>query len=166
MSGVRTALCVSLAVNLLLVGVVGGTALSNLRQDRAIAQKAIARAPNMRSLMDSVPPERAQEIRNDVVKAWREAREKRRTARAARIEVYRLAGAEPYDVDAVKAAFTRMRAADGEVARQFQDTIADAMAKLTPEERRDVLRNLARQRAGRDRRPLIDDVSPADPRRP
>ena len=42
MSGLRTALFVSLAVNLLLVGVVGGAALSNYRQDRATAQKAVA----------------------------------------------------------------------------------------------------------------------------
>jgi uncharacterized membrane protein len=166
MSGVRTALFVSLAVNLLLVGVVGGAALSNLRQDRATAQSAVARAPNMRSLLDSLPPERAQAIRSDVVKTWREARNERRAARAARVEVYRLAGAEPYDVAAVKAAFARMRAADGEVARRFQDVVADSMAKLTPEERREVLRNLARQRAGRDRRPLIDDVSPAERRLP
>lgn len=166
MSGLRTALFVSLAVNLLLVGVVGGAALSNYRQDRATAQKAVARAPNMRALMDSLPPERAQAIRSEVVNTWREARDERRAARLARMEVYRLAGEEPYDVAAVKAAFARMRAADGEVARQFQDVVADSMVKLTVEERREVLRNLARQRAGRDRRPLIDDVSPVEKRRP
>jgi uncharacterized membrane protein len=166
MSGVRTALFVSLAVNLLLVGVVGGAALSGFRQDRAVAEKAVARAPNMRALLDSLPPERAQAIRSDVVKTWREARDERRAARAARIELYRLAGAEPYDVAAVKAAFARMRAADGEVARQFQDVVADSMAKMTPVERREMLRSLARQRGGRDRRPLIEDTPPRDPAPP
>jgi uncharacterized membrane protein len=166
MSGLRTALFASLAVNLLLVGVVGGATISNLRQDKTTAQKAVARAPNMRALMDSLPPERAQAIRGDVVNTWRNARDERRAAREARIEVYRLAGEEPYDPAAVKGAFARMRVADGEVARQFQDVVADSMARLTADERREVLRNLARQRAGRDRRPLIDDVSPSDQTRP
>ena len=166
MSGVRTALFVSLAANLLLVGVVGGAALSNYRQERATAQKAVARAPNMRALMDSLPPERAQAIRSEVVNTWRQARDVRRAARQARMDVYRLAGTEPYDAAAVKAAFARVRVADGEVARHFQETVADSMSKLTPEERRTVLQNLARQRSGRDRRPLIDDVSPAERGRP
>jgi len=164
MSGLRTALLVSLAANLLLVGVVGGAALSNYRRESASAQEAVARAPNMRALMDALPPERAQSIRSDVVNTWRDAREQRRAARLARIELYRLVGAEPYDVAAVKAAFARMRAADGEVAHRFQDVVADSMAKLTPGERREVLRTLARQRAGRDLRPLIDDANPPDRR--
>jgi uncharacterized membrane protein len=166
MSGVRTALFASLAINLLLVGVVGGAAISNLRHDRIAAEKAVARAPNMRALMDSLPPERAQTIRSDVVKTWREAREERRAARAARIELYRIAGAEPYDAAAVKAAFARMRAADGEVTRQFHEVVADSMAKLTSEERREMLRTLARQRLNRDRRPRFEGPLPEDQKQP
>jgi uncharacterized membrane protein len=163
MSGMRTALFASLAANLLLVGVIGGAALSNLRHDRAEAQKAVARAPNVRAVMDTLPPERAQAIRGDVVKAWRAAGDERRAARAARVEVYRLAGAEPYDATAVKAAFARMRAADAEVTQQFHDVVADAMAKLTPEERRAVLASLARQRVNRERRPRLEDTPPQQP---
>lgn len=161
MNGVRTALFVSLAVNLLLVGVVGGAALSNLRHDRAAAQQQVERAPNVRALLDTLPPERAQAVRDTVVKTFREGRASRIAARQARMDVYRLAGADAYDVVAVKAAFARMRSADATVAAQFQDAVADAMAGMTVEERRAVLRELVQRRAGgQGRRPLLRDGPP------
>jgi len=167
MSGVRTALFVSLAANLLLVGVVGGAALSNLRHDRAAAQQAVAHAPNVRAILDALPPERAQTVREKLVKTFRDGRETRVAARQARMEAYRLAGVDAYDTAAVKAAFARMRAADAAVAAQFHDTVAEAMAGMTLEERRAVLRELAQRRAGgQGRRGMLRDGPAGEPPAP
>lgn len=154
MSSGRTALFVSLAVNLLLVGAMVGVGLSELRHQRERASLAVARAPNIRALMQSLPPERATEVRQKVIGAWRDARTQRRAARQARLDLVRIAGAETYDVAAAKAAFARMRAADASVAGRFQDVVADAMVSLTLEERRDLLRRLAARRADQGRRGL------------
>ena len=61
MSGGRTALFVSLAVNLLLLGAIAGVGLSELRHRDVRSAQAVARAPNMRVLMESLPPARAAE---------------------------------------------------------------------------------------------------------
>lgn len=147
MSGLRTALFVSVAVNILLVGVIGGAALSNLRHDRAAAQQAIARAQNIRAVLEAVPPERRAPIREKVVTALREGRPAREEAREARAEVYELTNRPAYDPAAVKSAYARMRAAEAKVAEQLQNTVADAMSDLNVEERRTLLRHLAERRA-------------------
>lgn len=153
MSGVRTALFVSLAANLLLAGVIGGAVLSNARHDRVAAQQAVMRSPNARAILQALPPDRAQGVREKVIAAFREGRAERQEARRARVEAFRVANADVYDPAAVKAAFARLRAADGKVAGRFQDTVADALAELSVEERRAVLRELARRRVA-GQRPL------------
>lgn len=163
MKGLRTALFVSVAANILLVGVIGGAALSNARHERTAVQNAVARAPNVRAVLEAVPPERRAEIRGEVIAAWREGRAARQDARRARVEVYEIANAETYDAAAVKAAFARVRAADAKVAEQLQGTVADAMAGLTAEERRTVLQRLAQRRAaiGGRRQVIAPDEAPA-----
>jgi uncharacterized membrane protein len=148
MKGLRTALFVSLAVNLLLVGVIGGAALSNARHERAAAHKAVERAPNMRAILSVLPAERQRDVRIALVRAWRESRDERVAARQARAEAFRAAAADSYDSAAVKAAFARQRAADQALAAKFHDAVIDAIAGFTAEERRAVLRELARRRIG------------------
>ncbi|MDZ4778135.1 MAG: periplasmic heavy metal sensor [Alphaproteobacteria bacterium] len=163
MKGLRTALFVSIAANILLVGVIGGAAISNARHERVATQNAVARAPNVRAVLEAVPQERRAEIRGKVIAAWREGRPARLEARRARAEVYEIANAETYDAAAVKAAFARVRAADAKVAEQLQGTIADAMTGLTVEERRAALQRLVQRRAaaGPGRRLLSPDEAPA-----
>lgn len=163
MKGLRTALFVSVAANILLVGVIGGAALSNARHERVATQNAVARAPNVRAVLEALPAERRAEIRGKVVAAWREGREARQEARRARVAVYEIANADAYDAAAVKAGFARVRAADAKVAAQLQDMVADAMAGLTVEERRMVLRRLAQRRAaiGARRQLIAPDEAPA-----
>lgn len=162
MKGLRTALFVSVAANILLVGVIGGAALSNSRHERVATQNAIARAPNVRAILEAVPAERRAEIRGKVIAAWRDGRAVRQEARRARVEVYEIANAESYDAAAVKAGFARVRAADAKVAEQLQNVIADAMTSLTPEERRAVLQRLAQRRAamGGRRQLVTPDEAP------
>jgi uncharacterized membrane protein len=161
MSGVRTALFISLAANLLLAGVIGGAVLSSARHERAAAAQAVTRAPNLRAVMEAVPAERRQQIRAKVIAAWREGRPARLEARAARAEVYKLAGDDAYDAAAVKAAFARVRAADAKIAEHLQGTIADALTELMPEERRAVLQRMAQRRGAMGARRAL--MAPEDP---
>lgn len=146
MSATRWALLVSLAANVLLAGVIAGGGIAALRHPHAGADTAVARAPNMRVLMDSLPPARAAEVRSRVVDTWKGARTERLAARQARLDVARVAGADPYDEAAAKAAFARMRVADAAVAARLHEAVADAMATMTPQERRAMLRHLAQRR--------------------
>lgn len=162
MNGLKTALFVSIAANLLLAGVIGGAALSTARHERAAATQAVVRAPNLRAVLEAVPAERRQQVRAKVIAAWREGRPARSAAREARAEVYRLANEDVYDPAAVKAAFARVREADAKVAAQVQETVADALAGLSVEERRAVLREMARRRALGGRRLMAPDRAPPD----
>jgi len=155
MKGLRTALFVSVAANILLVGVIGGAAISNARHERVATQNAVARAPNVRAVLQSVPAERRKAVRDRIVAAWREGRPARQEARRARIAVFESANRESYDPSRVKAAFARLREADAKVAAQFQDVLADSLSELSVEERRAALRELAQQRGAiAGRRPL------------
>lgn len=167
MSGLKTALFVSVAANLLLAGVIGGAAISNARHERAAATQAVARAPNLRAVLEAAPAERRQEIRAKVVATWREGRPARIAAREARAEVYQLANGDTYDPAAVKAAFARVREADAKVAAHLQDALAEALASLSVEERRAVLRELAKRRALGGRRLMApQQPSPDAPPQP
>ena len=146
MSAGRWALFVSLALNLLLIGVIAGGAIAELGHQKAKATEAVARAPNMRALMESLPPARAAEVRSHVVETWRSAQAERQAARQARLEIARVAGADLYNAAAAKAAFAKMRQVDAAVASRFHDVVADAMASMTVEERRAMLRHLAQRR--------------------
>ena len=166
MIGTRTALFVSLAVNVLLLGAIVGGGLAGLRQQHARDTQTVARAPNMRVLMQSLPPTRAAEVREHVVGAWRDAQAERRAARQARLEIARVAGAEPYDVAAAKTAFANMRAADARVAAKFHDVVAEAMASMTVAERRAMLRELATRRMEQGRRGQRGRALPESPSPP
>lgn len=146
MSG-RLWLFVSLAVNLLLVGLIVGANLGEVRQQRDRAAMAVGRMPNMRVVLDALPPERADDVRTKVVDTWRQAKEERRGARQARIELMKTVGAQTYDANAVRAGFARVRDADARVAARFHDVVTDAMQEMTPAERREMLRRLAQRRA-------------------
>ena len=172
MTANRWALFLSLALNVLLIGVIAGGAIADMRHQKARATEAVARAPNMRALMESLPPARAAEVRSRVVETWRSAQAERQAARQARVEVARIAGAEPYDEAAARAAFAKMRQADAAVASRFHDVVADSMASMTVAERRAMLRQLAQrrmeQRGLRGRRfgPPQPDPAPAAPGQP
>jgi uncharacterized membrane protein len=144
----RWALFISLAVNLLLVGAIVGVALGEMRHEKQRASAAVARAPNMRAILDALPPERAAEVQGKVAEAWRAAKEERKGSRQAREAVAGVVAAETYDRAAAGAAFARMRAADARVTERFHDVVADAMTSMTVEERRALLRQLATRRAG------------------
>jgi uncharacterized membrane protein len=167
----RWALFISLAVNLLLIGAAVGVGLGEWRLQKERATAAVARAPNMGAVLQALPPERASEVRGKVADAWRGAKDERGEARAAREEIARIVAADTYDRAAAGAAFARMRAADARVAARFHDVVADAMASMTAEERRALLRQLLTRRSqrahgagGEPRRGALQQLPPEERR--
>ena len=100
----------------------------------------------MQTLIAALPPEDRREVRREVAKAFVQSRDLRKEARDARASLAQTALAEPYDSAAVKAAFARMRAADSAVTGRFHDSIAEVFGRMSPEERRRVIRQLIERR--------------------
>lgn len=63
----------------------------------------------------------------------------------ARRAMYRVFRAEPFDDAAFRAALARVTEADIAVARERESTIADVVARLTPEERKHFTRQVAQR---------------------
>jgi len=63
----------------------------------------------------------------------------------ARREMYRIFRAEPFDNAAFRAALTRVTDADIAVVRAREATVADVVARLTPEERKHFTRQVAQR---------------------
>lgn len=147
----RTIALVSLAANLLIAGVGIGAYAAGARFQPPGQSEPARSGPErpMRAFLSALPPERRAETRREMARTLAEARDLRKEAREARVALARAAEAEPYDATAVKAAFARMRTADGAIAARFQDAVADRLATLSPEERRAVLRQLLSRRSER-----------------
>jgi uncharacterized membrane protein len=94
--------------------------------------------------MAALPPETRAKMRRELADSWVETRELRQAAIQARRDAFAAASIEPYDVERVRAAFARLRAADQAAIGVFHDNIVEAFARLTPEERREALAALRR----------------------
>lgn len=140
----RTLLFVSVALNLLAVGVIVGGAAAGVRIEREAPEAVVARMPGTRAFMAALPPETRAKVRAELADSWTQSREMRRAAAQARREAFDAAGTEPYDAARVRAAFARLRAADQEAIGVFHDNVVDAFATLTPQERREALDALRR----------------------
>lgn len=147
----RTALFVSLALNLVLISAAVGALASGARLERPVAQ-AMPRALGQRAFMEALPEQARRDLRRDLATSVIDMRAQRRAARQARLALLEAARAEPYDVTRVRAAFTEVRAADIAVAAAFHDSVADALGKLQPDERRGALDALIRQASERRQR--------------
>jgi uncharacterized membrane protein len=85
-------------------------------------------------------------MRVALAQTWSQTRDLRQQAVQARRDAYAAAATEPYDAERVRAAFARVRAADGAALAAYHDNIIAAFATLTPAERHqalEVLRNAA-----------------------
>ncbi len=71
--------------------------------------------------------------------------------RQARLALSDAIAADPYDPDAVRAAFSAMRVGMDQVASQSQNALVDAFAELTPESRAKIADVLKRGPIGRNR---------------
>lgn len=99
-----------------------------------------------RGPLADLTPEERRGLRERIGDAWRAAEPYREASRAARQEAMRVAGAEPYDVAAMRQALARMREADSAGNAAVHDALAEAMAGLSAEEREALLVASARLR--------------------
>ncbi len=141
----RTLFFVSLALNLLVLGGIGGALVAGARLQREEPDAAVVeRIPGVRAFIAAVPPEARPQLRQQLGESWRETRDLRRAALDARRESFAAVEAEPYDAERVRAAFAGMRAADQAVVGTFHENMTAFLSELTPEQRRDVLERLRR----------------------
>ncbi|MDZ4691518.1 periplasmic heavy metal sensor [Terricaulis sp.] len=145
----RTALFVSVAINLILISIATGAFLSGARLERpapdAVHDAPLARMAAARTFIQALPPEARRELRRGLAGSLLDMRDHRRASQRARLALYDAAGAEPYDVVRVRAAFADVRAADAQLAASFQDSVAEALGRLSAEDRRQALDAMMRR---------------------
>lgn len=141
----RTLLFISVALNLLIIGAVAGAYGAGVRVQRDAPEAVVARMPGTRAFIRAMPSEETRaKIRTELADSWVESRTARGAAAQARREAFDAAAAEPYDVERVRAAFARLRAADQAAIGVIHDDMAEAFGQLTPDERRAAVAALRR----------------------
>lgn len=139
----RAAAIVALALNLLLLGGVGGLLLGGLRIVPAEGRGDIAGPRG-----ESVPPEARARLRRALAEVWRNSSAERREMRDSRLAVVEAVEREPYDAAAVEAAFARMRAADSLAQAKVHAALAQSLTGFPPETRAAAVRMVARRFSG------------------
>jgi Spy/CpxP family protein refolding chaperone len=144
----RVALLISLALNVALLAVLWMHAPWN--DDRSERRGGHRSGPiqqlfDVRALKRSLPPERQQVI-NQAIEGRRD------TLRAglaelfdARREVRTAIQAQPYDRASLESAFSRLRAAEDATAAQAQAMLGDVLDAITPDERAELAKLIARR---------------------
>ncbi len=145
----RTLLFLSGALNFLVVGAVVGAVASGARLERQNASAVVERMPGPRAFVASLPEEVRPQVRAELSQSWGDSRAARRAAAAARREAFVIASTEPYDLERVRAAFARLRAADQAALAIYHDNIAETFAHMTPAQRQAALAALRRAAPGR-----------------
>jgi uncharacterized membrane protein len=141
---VRTLLFVSLAINLLAAGAVAGAWFAGVRVARdAPPEATFARMPGARAFVRAMPDEVRPRMREEMAASVEESRSMREAARAARLEAFAAASAEPYDAGRVRSAFAKLREADQAAIAVFHENVVAAFADMTPQQRRAALAALA-----------------------
>jgi uncharacterized membrane protein len=144
----RLALIVSLALNVLIIGGVAGTLLASRHHgwkghgNRAFGLLGFAR---------TLPPERAEKIRQRMASGKANLSALRKAERQAREEARGILAEEPFDAEKFKAALSRAAEAEAKEKSARMSLLAETAAELTPEERRQ-LHNWFEKRRARSRR--------------
>jgi uncharacterized membrane protein len=154
----RTALFISLALNLVLISAAIGAYATGARLARPAPERELGqRIAGQWAFMQALPPETRRALRRELGRELIDMREERAALRTARAALYEAARAEPYDSARVSAAFAAVRAADAVVIAGFHDALASSLARISAEDRAAALDALA------SGRPAPEDASvPAD----
>ena len=136
------ALLVSVAINLLIAGVVLGRLGAPHREPPPAAWAARELGPETRGLVR----ERMREQLPQVRPLRREMGEAQRAVRAA-------VTAEDFDPEALRAALARLREAGNRYEQFIHENLADLAASLSPQERGALVRAALERRGGGDRGP-------------
>ena len=155
-------LLVSLALNLLLIGLIAGGAWRRFRVDDFSSGTAQAAR-----FVHRLPSERREQIRSAVREQLDRLRELRRAARVVRDGATKALAAEPFDLAAYTAAQDRLVAADAEIRAQGAKILTATANLLSTEERRALAQRMSRYEQWRDRRggrrDRADEAAPQGP---
>lgn len=169
----RTALFISLALNIVIVSVAIGAFASGARLQRPAPESTTElRFSGQRAFLRALPPEDRRQLRRDIAAELIAMREQRAASRQARLALYEAARAEPYDAERVRAAFAAVRAADAALLAGVHDALADGFGEVDPASRAAALDAMERERPSSgepaidapDRAPLLDDEGRAERR--
>lgn len=140
----RIALAVSVALNLALLGFLGGLALKG-------PPRPDGRPEGLGYYARALP----ESHRRDLVGELRSGRpdwgERRDALRQSHADLRAALLAEPFDAAAVSGALNRQRAAMGALAEHGAALLVEQISQMTPEERRDYAAALDRPHRSRDR---------------
>jgi uncharacterized membrane protein len=135
----RTLLFISVALNLLTIGVIAGAYGAGVRVERGAPSAVVDRMPGPRAFIRALPEESRTKVRERLATSWQDSRDLRRAAGEARTAAFDAAAAEPFDVERVRAAFAELRQADQRAIGVFHDNVVDAFAEMSAEERRQAI---------------------------
>ncbi|PWJ21238.1 Uncharacterized membrane protein [Jannaschia seohaensis] len=138
----KPALAVSLAINLLVAGAVGGALLTDRGPGRG---GPTGGPPELRSFERGLEPERRDALRARLREdpALRGGRARLRATRGELVSVLR---AEPFDADAFRAALSAQRAVQTELVTRALEAMVLTAQEMAPNERAALADVLARRR--------------------
>lgn len=156
------ALLASLAINLMVLGVVAGAGLSW----RYAAAAHGGFGPSLLGFVRQLPAERRTVIRRLTSAQREQVAPLRREARLARKEAARALLAEPFDKEAFRLANNRVNAVEARIRDSGVDLIIEVAAAMTAAERREFLswRSMRARHGGRPPRPDDDAGEEAAPK--
>ena len=140
-------LTLSLMANMLLVGLLVGTVVRSgddtHRRDRMMSERP--------PVMEHASRKDREAIRRVMMESFKSARDEMDHRKAARAELGRALRLEPYDPDAVRAAFAELRRTDEAVHAVTHEALATRLGDLSASER-DGLAQLLSREPGEGRR--------------
>lgn len=138
----------SLMVNMLLVGLIAGSAIGGRggAEAREFQRSEIRLA---RGVLETASREERRRIGKLLGQALRENRDLAIARVEARKTLAEALAREPYDEAAVRSAFTALNEADRALQAAIQDTLAGEMGSLSREQREMLARSMSEPRMGR-----------------
>jgi uncharacterized membrane protein len=134
-----TALVLSLAVNMVLIGTAGGYLLRNSSSFAGNAVSVSPLAPNLLGYANSLPEARRKALWTVTEGERASVRPLRRALREAREEFLKALVAEPFDIARFSAAQDHMLEADRKAREAVHKLYSEIATNLTPAERRGYL---------------------------
>ncbi|MDB9789203.1 periplasmic heavy metal sensor [Gammaproteobacteria bacterium] len=150
--GLAAALIISIAVNLFFIGGIAFRFYLMHSSNDAETNAGRPLPPNISWLVRDLAPERQEEMRAKLKERGMEGRASRIRMFKAQRESNRLMTADPFDAEALAAAFTALRDAANEYQRLSHLQTAEILSELSVDERRKVVEFINR-RGPRDGRP-------------
>ncbi len=149
-------LIISLSLNFLIVGAVGGAMFAKRHDGPGFKQRKGGQG--FRSFMRSLPEERRQLVRDFLKQHRQTTRSMWQEVRKARRDTAEIIRAAPFDETRFLESLNRTRELELQARTASQPALVELIQKLEPKERQKLLRLFGRQILGRDgRRPRRSD---------